>query len=67
MAQFEITREFIETIEKAVEANDREFILSEIKDLYAVDINSILEELDTDEAKYIFDILEVDVQAEIIL
>ncbi len=66
MAQFEITREFIETIEKAVEANDRDFILSEIKDLHAVDINSILEELETDEAKYIFDILEVDVQAEII-
>lgn len=66
MAQFEITREFIETIEKAVEANDRDFILSEIKDLHAVDINSILEELDTDEAKYIFDILDVDVQAEII-
>lgn len=66
MAQFEITREFIETIEKAVEANDRDFILSEIKDLHAIDINSILEELDTDDAKYIFDILEVDVQAEII-
>lgn len=66
MAQFEITREFLETIENAIHAQDNQFILNELSDLHAVDVNAILEELESKEAKYVLDILDVELRAEII-
>ncbi|QHL86061.1 magnesium transporter [Nibribacter ruber] len=64
--QSEITREFIDQIEDAVERRDGEFILSNMEDMYAADITTVLYELNTEQSKYVVDLLPSDVGAEIL-
>ncbi|WP_181308916.1 magnesium transporter [Rufibacter sp. XAAS-G3-1] len=64
--QTEITREFIDQIEDAIERRDAEFILSNMEEMYAVDITTVLYELNTEQSKYVMDILPPDVGAEIL-
>ncbi|RNI28094.1 magnesium transporter [Rufibacter immobilis] len=64
--QSEITREFIAQIEDAIERRDAEFILSNMEEMYAVDITTVLYELNTEQSKYVMDVLPPDVGAEIL-
>jgi magnesium transporter len=64
--QSEITREFIDQIEDAIERRDVEFILSNMEEMYAVDITTVLYELNTEQSKYVMDVLPADVGAEIL-
>ncbi|ALJ00264.1 magnesium transporter [Rufibacter tibetensis] len=64
--QSEITREFIDQIEDAIERRDAEFILSNMEEMYAVDITTVLYELNTEQSKYVMDVLPADVCAEIL-
>ncbi|RNI22525.1 magnesium transporter [Rufibacter latericius] len=64
--QSEITREFIDQIEDAIERRDAEFILSNMEEMYAVDITTVLYELNTEQSKYVMDVLPADVGAEIL-
>jgi magnesium transporter len=64
--QSEITREFIDQIEDAVERRDGDFILSNMEEMYAADITTVLYELNTEQSKYVIDILPSDVGAEIL-
>ncbi|GAA4296120.1 magnesium transporter [Nibribacter koreensis] len=64
--QSEITREFIDQIEDAVERRDSEFILSNMEEMYAADITTVLYELNAEQSKYVIDILPSDVGAEIL-
>ncbi|WP_207431232.1 magnesium transporter [Sabulibacter ruber] len=64
--QSEITREFIDQIEDAIERRDAEFILSNMEEMYPVDITTVLYELNTEQSKYVMDILPADVGAEIL-
>lgn len=49
--QFELTKEFLETLNTAVENNAEQEILELIKGLHAVDVAEILDEQSTEEAK----------------
>ncbi len=63
---FEITREFIDQVEDAVVRRDAEFILSNLEEMYAADITTVLYELNTDQSKYIMDLLPPSVGGEIL-
>jgi magnesium transporter len=63
---FELTKEYIAQLQKAIEEQDTGFIKTEMEELYPSDISEILYELDTDEAHYLINQLETDLAAEII-
>lgn len=64
--QFELSHEFKERFKDAVQEKDEQFIKSSLEGVNPADISSLLHEFDTDDAKYIIDLLEVSVRAEII-
>jgi magnesium transporter len=64
--QFELSVEFLETVREAVEAKDAEKVRAILDELYPADITSVLYEMDSDECKYIFEILDKEVDAQIL-
>ncbi|QCR22633.1 magnesium transporter [Pontibacter sp. SGAir0037] len=64
--QIEITREYIDQVEEAIERDDKTFILETMEDMYPADITTVLYELDTNESKYVMDLLPAEVGAEIL-
>lgn len=62
---FELTKEYFEHIQDAIALRDEKTLRSEMEELFPADINSILEELDTEPAHYLFSILDQKVGAEI--
>ncbi|MER2997156.1 magnesium transporter [Pontibacter populi] len=64
--QVEITREYIDQVEEAIERKDSEFILSTMADMYPADITTVLYELDANESKYVMDLLPPEVGSEIL-
>ena len=65
--QFEISREFIDFIKNAVQEQNVEALREQLSDLPAVDIDTVLDELNTQEAKYILTLLDIELSAEIIV
>ncbi|MFD2245266.1 magnesium transporter [Pontibacter ruber] len=64
--QVEITREYIDQVEEAIERKDTGFILETMAEMYPADITTVLYELDTIESKYVLDLLPPEVGAEIL-
>ncbi|MBA9077039.1 magnesium transporter [Rufibacter quisquiliarum] len=64
--QTEITREFIDQIEDAIERRDAAFILSNMEEMYPPDITTVLYELNLEQSKYVMDLLPAEVGAEIL-
>lgn len=62
----EITREYIGQIEEAITHRNSEFIISSLEELYPADITTVLYELDTDQSKYVLDLLDPEIGAEIL-
>ncbi len=65
--QFKITEEFLLEIQQFISQKEDEQLELLLKDLHHADIAEILEELDFDEAVYIFRILDSETTAEILL
>jgi magnesium transporter len=63
---FELTREFLDELEEAIEARNDAFIRQSLEDLYPADISNILLELEDEPAKYIIDLLDKEESAEVI-
>ncbi len=63
---FELTREFVEQIEEAVENRNDAFIREALDELYPADIANLLNEIDEDQAKYVLDALGRETGAEVI-
>lgn len=66
MQQVEITREYIEQVEEAIERKDVDFILGTMADMHPADVTTVLYELDTNESKYVMDLLPPDTGAQIL-
>ena len=62
---FELTKEYFEHIANAIVARDEKILRAEMEELYPADINSILEELETEPAHYLFSLLDTEIGAEI--
>ena len=66
VSQFELSKEFLERLEQAVKEQDETFIRESLANVNPADISTILYEFETDESKYIFDLLPLDKAAVIL-
>jgi magnesium transporter len=66
MQQVEITREYIEQVEEAIERQDNDFLLRTMDDMHPADVTTVLYELDTNESKYVMDLLPPETGAQIL-
>ena len=64
--EFELTREFIIDFQQALDGKDRGFILSSLEGVNPADISSLLYEYNSEESKWVLDLLDKDVHAQII-
>ncbi len=66
LTPFELTKEYIEKIQLAINQQDNEFIKTEMDELFAADITNILYELNGKESHYLVGLLDKKLGAEII-
>jgi len=67
MARELLTREFIENLKEAIGTKDDELVKKLIKDLHAADLAELHYGLSTEEAKYVFPLLDQDTAADVLL
>ncbi len=65
--QFELTREYLDEIRDEIAGNNSHFIETEIIHLHPADIAEILDELTRDEAKFVYDHLNTDLQGDVLM
>jgi len=64
--QFELTKEYRERFQEALENQDSEFIAASLEGVNPADITSLLDQFEAEESKFVLDLLGSDVSAEII-
>ena len=64
--EFELTKEFRDRFQEALDQHDDRFIRNSLEDVKAADISSLLYEFSSQESKYVMDLLTIERQAEII-
>jgi magnesium transporter len=64
--QFELSKEYIERLQTAIEENDTAFIVNTMEEQHPADITAVLHELDTPESKFVTDLLPKEITADII-
>ena len=67
MQQFELTKESLEEIRSRVQNNDSNFVDQIILPLHAADIAEIINELNNEEAKFVFRHLDEEQQADVLM
>jgi len=65
-AEFELTKEFRDRFQEALDGQDRQFIETSLRDVDPVHITALLYEFNAPDSKYTLDILPVEVRADII-
>ncbi|HZB13490.1 MAG TPA: magnesium transporter [Chryseolinea sp.] len=63
---FELTKEFRDRFQEALDARDEQFIRHALAHVKPADIASLLYEFNSEESKYVMDLLDIEIQAEII-
>ena len=63
MTTFELTKEYLEKIEAAIEQKDETLLKAEMEELYPADIASILLELDGEPAHYLMTLVDIETGA----
>lgn len=66
MVEFELTKEFRDRFQQALDQHDETFIRDILEDVKPADITSLLYEFNSEESKYVIDLLAIEVRAEII-
>lgn len=66
VAPFEITHEYLERFKKAVGEKDAAFIQKSLEHVKHEDISALLEEFDSDDSKFVLDLLDKEVGADVI-
>lgn len=64
--QFVITKEYLNQLEAAVSSEDKVLARELIKDLHPVDIDQVFDELNSEETKFLFLLLDEDVAADVL-
>lgn len=65
-AEFELTKEFRDRFQKALDERDDAFIFSSLEEVNPADITSLLYEFTSEESKYVLNLLTLQVRARII-
>ena len=63
---FELTKDYLERLQSAIETGDDTLLRAEMEELYPADISGILYELEPDAARYVLGLLDRSVGAEIL-
>jgi magnesium transporter len=66
LMQFDLTKEFRDRFQQALDERDDHFIRQTLEDVNAADITSLLYEFNAEESKYVLDRLPLDIRAQII-
>jgi magnesium transporter len=66
ITEFELTKEFRDRFQEALDAKDASFIRESLDGVKAADITALLYEFNSEESKYVMDLLSIELQAEII-
>jgi magnesium transporter len=64
---FELSREYLDRFEQAIEMADAGFIKASLEGVNPADITALLFELNTEQSKYVFDLLQAEVGADILI
>jgi magnesium transporter len=65
--RFELTKEFFETLQDAISAENTAWINQNVCELHEADIAAIIDELEDDEAAYLYRRLDDDIQSEVLV
>jgi magnesium transporter len=65
--QFELTTQYIEDIKVAIEAANDSYLREQLNEHYAADIAEILNQLEFEEAQYLFELIDEDVTSDVLL
>ena len=63
---FQLTKEFRDRFQRALDERDNVFISTSLASVKAADITALLYEFNSEESKYVMDLLDIETQAEII-
>lgn len=66
LVEFELTKEFRDRFQLALDARDTTFINESLEGIKAADITALLYEFSAEESKFVMDLLPIELQAEII-
>lgn len=66
LIEFELTKEFRDRFQQALDARDHAFIRDTLNGIKAEDISALLYEFNAEESKYVMDLLSIELQSEII-
>jgi magnesium transporter len=66
LVEFELTKEFRDRFQQALDERDEQFIRESLEGVKAADITALLYEFNSEESKYVMDLLAIEMQAEII-
>jgi magnesium transporter len=66
LVEFELTKEFRDRFQQALDEHDDQFIRESLDGVKAADITALLYEFNSEESKYVMDLLPIELQAEII-
>ncbi len=64
--EFGLTAEFRDRFQEALNDRDKKFVVESLSGVNAADITELLYEFDSEESKYVLDLLDLEVRAEII-
>jgi magnesium transporter len=65
--QFELNSEYLSELKNAIVEKNDAFLKVQLEELYAVDIASILNRLDIDDANYLYDLIDEDIASDCLL
>lgn len=64
---FELTLEYLEQLKEAIAQKNDDFLKEQLNELYPIDIASILNQLELEEAKHIYHLMDEEVAADVLL
>lgn len=64
--RFELSKEFLERFDAAIETQDATFIQESLNGINPIDVTSLLHEFTSSQSKYVLDLLQLETRAEII-
>jgi len=66
IAQFQLTKEYLQTLQEAVNDRDETFIKDSLKEANHEDVSELLEEFSAEDSKYVLSLLNDEVSAQVI-
>jgi magnesium transporter len=65
--QFELTTEYVEQLKEAISAKNNGFLKEQLQEMHAADIAIVFNQLEIDEAHYIYDLLDEEIAPNVLL